>query len=945
MTKRIWILVAVLAAAPPGLGALSVSYTAGLLITSANPSRTLSSVSLNAGDLVVVGATTNKSQANMVLTITSTLPDSLTHLSTDDFSPGANPTQWLSYTLVTTSGSYDFTATASAASTSNWGVWVISGSNLEVVATAGTAGGVANGATEGFSNSYSWGGLSYDEVALIELSGSNNATLTSDTVTGNVLGVETAFDINQVNTNSGTASRLGDSVIAGAQIAITNHYEAFGTGSPGNASANGFYGALGLAVVEGDPRTRLLPTGNYNVLFISIDDLRPLIGVYGETEPLSPITPEMDAFAATAVSFSNAHAQQPICNASRASLMTGLRPDSTFCWNLGTFFRDTIGYSHKTLPQHFGDQGYSTWATGKIYHGINAFKQDDSPTGSRSWTDGWVDAQGSQDWYERPSGSATDAGNVAYNAYDDGVATDEAVSQLATYAAAYQGSGTPFFLAVGLKKPHLPFNAPLAYWNLYDPDDIDLTGYTAIHDMPDKTNDFTAPFSSEPGSYSDITYDSGTDGPNATDSRRLIHGYLACASYVDALVGMLLDALEDPDGNPGTTDSIADDTIVVIWSDHGFFLGEHNGFWAKHSNYDISTRVPLMIRAPGMDTLGAAGQFCPSPVELVDLYPTLVDLCSLPDPVQPTGQELQGTTFLPLLEDPRQPWKKAAYTQYQRFIQKKASVPGDVVLEDSPGSGMGYSIRTDRYRYTEWWYTSGDYSSSNTNPQASDVEVQTTGPSHRELYDYVTDPGETVNLAYSDLLGTLNPAYTTLMAELSGLLNDSDTTYAGDGWRQSSAQPPAAYPVDVAAWKAAYDTPGLGATDLDLPQDPDGDNWINAFEYKFGTHPLDPDDPGLANATVSGNLTLTFPEVVERTDSPLDPEQSSDLSTWDNAGISMQDIGVIGNATRRKASTAIGSEKVFLRLSTEGSGAAAIAVEPSTSSGRFLRSGNRAQKK
>ena len=298
---------------------------------------------------------------------------------------------------------------------------------------------------------------------------------------------------------------------------------------PGTASANG-------------PRERFLPEGNYNVLFIPIDDFRVLINAYGETEPLRPVTPNMDRLTDSGVSFANAHCQQAVCNASRASLLTGLRPDSTRCWKLQTFFRDMVGYDLKTLPQHFAEQGYTTHGIGKIYHSTNSTSQDDNPTGSRSWSDGWFNAQGAQDWYERPANSATDAGDVEDNAYDDGVAAEAGIAKITEYAAAYHASGTPFFLAVGFKKPHMPFNAPKRYWDLYDPAEIDLEGYDGSHDMPAGTNAFTAPYGGEPENFIDIVGHPQTKAPNATDARRLIHGYLACASFIDAQVGRLMDA-------------------------------------------------------------------------------------------------------------------------------------------------------------------------------------------------------------------------------------------------------------------------------------------------------------------------------------------------------------------------------------------------------------------
>ncbi len=662
--------------------------------------------------------------------------------------------------------------------------------------------------------------------------------------------------------------------------------------------------------------TRLLPEGPFNVLFIPIDDFRPLIDKYGETEPLRPITPNMDRLIDSAVSFSNAYCQQAVCNASRASLMTGLRPDNTKCWKLDTFFRDAVGYDIKTLSQHFSENGYTTHGIGKIYHSTDSNSQDDNPSGSRSWSDGWFNARSSKQYYEAGKAeqedagvkkvSATDAGELFRNgnpitdeAYDDGVAAAAGVAKIAEYAAEFQQSGNPFFLAVGFKKPHLPFNCPKAYWDLYDPSKIDLTGYDGSHDMPAGTNRFTAPYGGEPDAFLDIDGHPSTKAPNITDARHLIHGYLACASFIDAQVGKLLDALENPDGIPNTNDTILRNTIVILWSDHGFHLGDHNGFWAKHSNYEIATRVPLIVRAPGMDALGSTGTFCPAPVELVDIYPTLVDLCSLPQPVQPEGFELQGTSFLPLLEDPAQPWKKAAFSQYQRNI--KGDEPGDVPVANK-GPGMGYSVRTARFRYTEWWRTaSGD--------QTQDLHVPLYGiPEHVELYDHVSDPAETVNLA-------ADPAYTNIVSELSALLNDDDPAFAGDGWKQSTVDAPDAYPISWSDWQDDYSTPGLEPGQLDLSGDPDLDGWANGFEYKFGTHPLEADSLRISPTIIETKLSLSYPEVLSRLDHSLEVEQSSTLipGSWTTSGIVIENLGTSGHVIHRRATIA-GSTSAFLLM-------------------------------
>lgn len=704
-------------------------------------------------------------------------------------------------------------------------------------------------------------------------------------------------------------------------------------------------------------RTRVHGTGNYNVLFIPIDDLRPLLNHYGEDDPLRPITPNFDRLAASSVTFLNAHCQQAICNASRASMLTGLRPDTTKCWNLGTTFRNIVP-NVVTLPQQFGANGYTVHGIGKVYHGMTDVKQDNSVGnwGVTSWNDGWQnpgsavdtyyeDGSNSSVWgtYDKAasedagngSTSATDVGEFKRNGsaitdsdYKDGANADEGVNRIATYAAAYQSSGTPFFLAVGFQKPHLPFNCPKTYWDMYDPSTIDLAGYDGTRVMPAGTNRFTAPFGGEPFDYGtgsginfvpELTGTWGSTGltssdhnepaPTEAELRHLIHGYLACVSFIDVQLGKLMDALEDPDGNPATNDSIADSTIIVIWGDHGFHLGDHGGFMAKHNNFEISTRVPLMISSPDMSNLGTAGTKSTAPVELVDIYPTLLDLCSLPVSTT-SSHSLEGTSFLPLLEDPYQPWKEAAYSQYQRFISSNKS--GDSALSSAgSGWGMGYSIRTERYRYTEWWKTTAStfpiFDGSETSSQLNihTVDAGVTEPSFIELYDYVNDPGETVNLAV--IPG--GEDYTALKAELSALLHDNDSTYSGDGWSESASDAPATYPTTQANWRSQYAAPGRSAAELLDGQDPDKDGIKNELEYAFGTNPLVSDSSPVTASVISGQLKITYPVVTGRTDVTIAAETSTtlDANSFTTVGVTTSDGATQGHKTVKEATIPISS--------------------------------------
>jgi arylsulfatase A-like enzyme len=721
-------------------------------------------------------------------------------------------------------------------------------------------------------------------------------------------------------------------------------------------------------------RERHHPAEQYNVLFIPVDDLRPLLNVYGEDDPLKPITingesgtPNFDRLAASGVTFLNAHCQQAICTASRVSFLTGLRPDTTRNWNLESKFRDIMP-NVVTLPQHFSDNGYKTYGVGKIFHGqTNSQQDDDHSTGVDSWNEGWQNpSNGRFNFYERggnpnvwntwdkaamsnsSSVSATDVGEykrdgvtkIEDSDYKDGYAADLAIEKIAEYAI----SGEPFFLGLGFQKPHLPFNAPKDYWDLYDPNAIDMSYYKEIRDMPVGTNSFTSPYGGEPSSYGDgeaylptvaepdlsIFWEDRM--PSLDSARHLIHGYMACVSFIDAQLGKVLDALEDPNGDGSNADSISDNTIVILFGDHGFHLGDHGAFWAKHSNYEISTRVPFIIRSPGMSALGTSGAMTNAPVELVDVFPTLLDLCSLPVPDETTSvtnditcyQILEGTTLLPLLEDSQQPWKSVAFSQYQRYISYKSSYDSDRPLSSAgAGKGMGYSIRTDRYRYTEWWKTNGDYGkfgvTTGSNPYDPDASrVVASQASFVELYDYQNDPGETENLAY-----TQASAYTALISELRALLHDSDNSdYVGDGWKKdlqvSPYNAPASYPVTKSQWSTLHQTPGRTASDFADAADPDQDGIPNLMEYAMGTHPLEKNAAQVSMSHSAGAIAIQYPEVTTRSDVSLIPETSASLETSGWSTVSATTIDTVGSKRMKEASLPTSNAKGFLRLRAVG---------------------------
>jgi len=655
---------------------------------------------------------------------------------------------------------------------------------------------------------------------------------------------------------------------------------------------------IGFDTGEQSNRIRYFPKRPYNVVFIVVDDLKPMIGAYGD-----PVvqTPNMDRLAASGMTFTNAHCQQAICNASRVSVMTGLRIDTTKTWNLETFFRDTVP-SVVTMPEYFKENGYTTKGIGKVFHAINPTKQDEA----NSWSDGWTHnvaphkyygiAAAAEDAGDRTA-SSTDRGIfdrdgvtlVTDQHYNDGLNSDYAVGKLAEYAAEYaQGSGNPFFLALGFQKPHLPFNCPDKYWAIYDDYmiDYDLNNYSGGLDdrkksVPSGSLGFTAPFSGEPSSYTDTPLP-----PSASDARRLIHGYLACVSYIDHLLGKVLDAIDEQ--------GLRDSTIVVLWGDHGWHLNDHNGWWAKHSNYEQATRTPLIIRVPGMNLFGTEGTATGTPMELVDLYPTLIDLCGLPPNPQPDGLELEGVSFLPLLEDVNQPWKRAAFSQYQRSI----SGPGVT----NSGQGMGYSLRTERYRYTEWWRT---HTSDVENGVVIDRDEKLfTTPEFIELYDYELDSNELFNVAQ-------DPRYANIRVELASLLD------GGSGWSQLSVEPPFDYPETIDEWRERHLIPGYSIEDFDFEADPDHDSLINLFEYVMGTHPLDPDAKPIEAHFDGADFYIEYDHVVLRDDVTLGAFKSDDLvnGRWSSEGITETMVKQLPNRIRKRASISIDRVGAsFLRL-------------------------------
>lgn len=438
-----------------------------------------------------------------------------------------------------------------------------------------------------------------------------------------------------------------------------------------------------------------------NVLFFAVDDLRPELGCYGNTIIKSP---NIDRIAARGVVFNRAYVQQAVCSPSRSSLLTGTRPDTTKVWDLDTHFRTALP-DVVTLPEHFKNNGYFVRGFGKIFHG--GF---DDP---QSWSVPWQG--GKAPGYALPENlaivqqkrqAAIAAGKtgkqlnrgvrgVAYEAADvpDDTFTDGKVANLAVDALKEIGQkGEPFFLAVGFARPHLPFVAPKKYWDLYDPNAIPLAPNRF---RPDGAPAFAFPPGGEINAYDGV----GKGSISEDKARALKHGYYASVSYMDAQVGRVLDELERL--------NLADNTIIVLWGDHGWKLGDHDA-WAKQTNFEIDTRATLLISAPARKS---AGQKTNAIVEFIDVYPTLADLAGLSLPAH-----LQGKSARLVIEDPTLPGKPAAFSQYPRVNEGQQL--------------MGYTIRTDRYRLTQWFHRN-DHSKL----------VAT------ELYDHEADPQENANVA------------------------------------------------------------------------------------------------------------------------------------------------------------------------------------------------------
>jgi len=505
----------------------------------------------------------------------------------------------------------------------------------------------------------------------------------------------------------------------------TNSWQVYVTDGTATNYAN-------LQILVTEPLNLVTPQNGTNVLFIAIDDCKPVFGAYGD--PIA-ITPNIDSFASNGVTFLNAECQWAVCGPSRASLTTSLMPEEILPGGFNKMrgdavntdrINDVIRPNVVTLQQWFRYNGYRTAATGKI-NDPRCVGTLDTATGKvaedggavhdpPSWGDPVNPNSLPSDFFSNsayvpyasgwsPAGKPSIASNDAPDStFVDGIICNQGITLMNNLAA----GDAQFFLGVGFKKPHLGFYAPQKYWDYYDRNDFSPA---AFQDHPENEVAYSWNYAAELVNYDDIADVRDANGllivPEAKQ-KELIHGYYACVSHIDALIGQLLDNLE--------TLGLADNTIVVIWGDHGFHLGDHSE-WAKHTNLEQAARVPLIIYSPFTGVTGATTE---APATLMDMYPTICELAGLPVPEQPlaqnedpfdpaSGRALKGKSLVPVMEDPDSNVRVGAITVFQRL------------------GATGYSYRSERFRYIEW--------------------VSGGSVVARELYDFVADPNETVNLA------------------------------------------------------------------------------------------------------------------------------------------------------------------------------------------------------
>ena len=505
------------------------------------------------------------------------------------------------------------------------------------------------------------------------------------------------------------------------------------------------YSIIGIATQLGISITGLsVQQKKMNVLFIAIDDFKPELGCYGNKIIK---TPNIDRLSQSGTVFLNNYCQQSVSGPTRASLMTGKRPDYTGIYNMSTKMRD-VNPDILSMPQYFISQGYETAGIGKVYDPRCVDKDIDKPSWSIPFykdskeyfpaglgepalgqyqlaeTKAKIErltaeakAKGMKgkelrDYVQNIVKPSLEHADVPDNAYEDGANVLHAKDILAQLSK----GNRPFFFAVGIHKPHLPFCAPQKYWDLYKSEEMPVAEFQkhalnsteyAYHNSGElRAFDDIPPLSS----FSDQTMDIGLP---IYKQQELIHGYYACASYSDALIGQLLQSLDSL--------GLRGNTIIVIWGDHGWHLGDHD-LWTKHTDFEQATHAPLIISTPGIK-----GNKTQSMSEFVDIFPTLCDLTGIPIP-----QKLDGTSLAPVMKNPELKVKEYSISQYPR--SEKSTKLKEAGFPD--GRVMGYSLRTERYRITMWMAKSF----------RSNLPYDESAVASIELYDYQKDPLETINV-------------------------------------------------------------------------------------------------------------------------------------------------------------------------------------------------------
>ena len=484
--------------------------------------------------------------------------------------------------------------------------------------------------------------------------------------------------------------------------------------------------------------------GRRNVLFLVADDMRPELGAYYGKDFPSPVhppihSPNLDKLAAKSLLLKRAYCQQAVCSPSRTSLLTGRRPDTTHVYDLQTYWRKAGG-NFTTIPEYFKDNGYISIGMGKIFHpGILASGGDDPI----SWSEPYFHAKTywetlEHSWKAIPDNLLKDKPLV------DAQTADHAVQTLHKVAPAAISGEKPFFVAVGFHRPHLPFDFPKSFLQYYPEAGIRIPDneYAPV-DMP------SAAWSAyeELREYADIRKLNLSGVINSTIPDQVVkdlrRAYYSAISWTDSLVGKVIDALDSL--------GLANNTIISFWGDHGWQLGEH-GEWSKHTNFEIATHAPMMVHIPGMTDAGIATEEL---AEFVDLFPTLAEAAGLPElPLCPEDSSQinvcrEGVSLIPLIKNSSVMWKNASFSQFPRYI--------------AGNSLMGYTIRTDKFRYTEW-------AAFQHAPIYKPVWTKLRGV---ELYDHEKDPEENHNVFNS-------PTYAHIRKALSQELHA--------GWR--NALPP-----------------------------------------------------------------------------------------------------------------------------------------------------------